>query len=74
MTSLQDAARQLTVHQPTLSYFEAHDILLDAYRRLRPASRYPGLLESCLKIEWSILLRSSEQELEQRLKAVSEKI
>ena len=68
--NLEECARQLTIHQPTLTYIQAYDILMSSYRRLRPASRYPGLLESCLKIEWSILLRLSEDEIMARLELV----
>lgn len=70
---LQQASRDLTIHHPYLTFEEASRILLHAYRRLKPARPYGNLLATCLKIEWGILLRSSEKEimlrLEQALKA-----
>lgn len=64
---LEEAARELTIHQPSLTYFDAMDVLLEAYRRFEPARRYGSNLATCLKIEWGILLRASETELERRI-------
>ena len=65
--NLQQASRQLTIHHPFLTFDQASYILLDAYNRLKHAKPYGNLLQTCLKIEWSILLRSSEQQLLARL-------
>ena len=64
---LEAAARELTIHQPSLTYFDALEILLEAYQRFLPAKRYGSTLKTCLKIEWGILLRADEDELQVRV-------
>jgi len=64
---LQEAARQLTLYHPFLTFQQASQLLTDAYKRLLPAKPYGNLLQSCMKIEWGILIRSTEQELLRRL-------
>ena len=67
MTSLESAARQLTLHQPSLTYFQAEELLLAAYKRLKHAKGYGNLLQTCMNIEFNILCRLSEKDLHARL-------
>jgi len=70
MQSLEDSARLLTLAQPSLTFYQAYDILLDAYKRLKHAKGYGNLLATCMKIEWSILLRATEAELQTRIENI----
>ena len=65
--NLEQAARKLTIHQPCLTYYEALQLLLGSYERLQGAAGYGDLLQSCMKIEWGILVRLTEEQLKQRL-------
>lgn len=68
---LESAARQLTIEQPCLTFYEAQDLLLDAYRRHRKGLGYGNLTQACMKITWGILLRLSEEQLRDRLDNLS---
>ena len=66
-TSLEEHARSLTLHQPSLTFYQAYDLLLAAYKRMEHAKPYGNLLATCMKIEYSILMRMTEDELLARL-------
>ena len=68
---LHSAARQLTLEQPSLNFFQAELLLLDAYNRHKSGLTYGNLTQTCMKITWGILLRSSEQELLDRLEKIN---
>lgn len=66
-TTLEEHARSLTLYQPSLTFYQAYDLLLAAYKRMEHAKPYGNLLATCMKIEYSILMRMTEDELLARL-------
>ena len=68
---LQNAARELTILQPCLTYYEALELLLAAYKRFLPSKHHGSVLKTCLNIEYNILQRASEAELRARLSTAS---
>ena len=72
MKTLEESARLLTLKQPTLTFFEARDLLIAAYRRLSGAKGYGNLFQTCMEVEFGILCRLTEAELDSRLTSLVE--
>ena len=71
--SLDDCGRRLAQVHASLSFEDARLLLLDAYRRFRTYERYGGnMLQTLIRIEVSILQRTTDQELQQRLAVARE--
>lgn len=71
--NLDDCVRSLCSSHSWISFEESRVLLLDAYRRFRGQEKYGGnIVQTLLAIELSILQRSSDQELKQRLAVARE--
>ena len=68
MNTIQANAAALARAHDFLSVAAATSLLLHAYIRFKDQARYGGnIVQTLLKVEYSILLRSSEAELMNRL-------
>ena len=71
--NLDDCVRSLCSSHSWISFEESRVLLLDAYRRFPGQEKYGGnIVQTLLAIELSILQRSSDQELKQRLAVARE--